>query len=102
MLETGRLFRSASGRVLTPAPKIDCRTSRRLSATMKRVDAWLIENARDEAIHFGNELAQITVDCMEPGHMTTSDTETCNMILFDKDFAAIPVPRPFLRTMVEA
>jgi N12 class adenine-specific DNA methylase len=49
MLESGEVVTTSSGRETTPFPKIATDTDRKATATIRRVDAWLLENAIAEA-----------------------------------------------------
>lgn len=60
MLAEGDRIPTRSGRLTTPVPRIDCTTERKCAETLKRRDAWLKENAIEEA--------EIGKDCVElPG-----------------------------------
>lgn len=49
MLGSGEVILTSSGRKTTPFPKVSTDTNRKTSATLKRVDAWLRDNAIAEA-----------------------------------------------------
>lgn len=49
MLSSGEVVLTTSGRETTPFPKIDTSTDRKASNTVRKVDAWLLENAIAEA-----------------------------------------------------
>jgi len=48
-LSSGEVVLTTSGRKTTPFPRIACGTNRKCTATLKRVDQWLMENAVAEA-----------------------------------------------------
>lgn len=49
-LLAGEVVTTASGRLTTPFPRVDFGTERRSLATVRRAEAWLLQNAADEAI----------------------------------------------------
>jgi hypothetical protein len=68
-----------SGRVTTPFPKVDTTTGRRTLNTLRRVDAWLLTNAKAEIA------AQGWIDTLpaDPRRMTQADRDMANVALFD-------------------
>ena len=50
MLSSGEQVKTLSGRLTSPFPKINLKTSRSATLTIKKVDQWLMQNALDEAI----------------------------------------------------
>jgi hypothetical protein len=45
MIETGAQYPTVFNTLTTPAPRIDSRTSRKITLTLKHLHDWLIENA---------------------------------------------------------
>jgi len=89
MLSTGLVLKSATGRELSAAPRIDCTSDRKTLNSMKRVHFWLKEEALQECVHVGNEHAEIMVKSVDLTNLTNADVDMMNMILFDVDFAGL-------------
>ena len=79
---TGDLFRSRSGRELSPAPKIDTSTEGRLRNSLKRLQRWLLEEAKKEAEYSGNDLERISLKVIDLKNLSQGDLDTINLILF--------------------
>ena len=58
LLGTGEIVKTTTNRDCTPFPKVDCTTDRKCINTIKRVDAWLKENAILEAQSQKNEFTE--------------------------------------------
>ena len=94
-LASGEIVRTATGRETTPFPKVDMTSERKTSATVKRVDQWLMENALAEAQARGDEFnaRQFEAAKTKPQQV---DKDSAEFYLFDKD-SVQPVPAPFLK-----
>jgi len=73
---------TASGRKMTPTPKIDASSSRKLINTIKRVEKWLLENAFEEVS--GDSYKTSLLKAISLDNMSTSDRDTINLILFNR------------------
>jgi hypothetical protein len=87
MISTGEVVHSATGRKLSPAPKIDCTSDRKCLNTIKRIHEWLKKEAIEECKAVGNELALLLVSNIDLKNVSPSDVD--EMILFDKEFAGL-------------
>ena len=70
---------TVSGQRTSPFPRVDTATDQRTANTLRRVDEWLLGNARDEIGRRG------LLDTL-PGRardMTPADRDAANLILFD-------------------
>jgi len=91
MLSTGQVVFSATKRQLSPVPNIDCTSDRKSLNSLKRMRSWLKEEAIKECEAVKNYHAKRMVSSISLSNITTSDIDMLNMILFDEDFAKIPV-----------
>lgn len=92
LLASGEQVLTTSGRVTTPFPRIDMSASRRAASTLRRVDAWLLANARTEsqgarhrrsvALRTGHGRGP---QMAEVGNLSSADKDTCEMILFEPE-----------------
>ena len=80
MISTGQICKSKSGRELSPAPKIDCTSDRKILNTQKRIYEWLKKEAMKELE--GNEFAFRMIGCIDINNISPSDVETLNDVLF--------------------
>ncbi len=79
---TGDKLYSESGRALAPAPKIETGTDRKINASTKRMNAWLLDEARKEAEANGNDWQQTLLRGIDANKMQKPDQDTVNDILF--------------------
>jgi len=80
MIETNGQYISKSGRKLSPAPKIDATTSRRINASIKRIDKWLLEECKKETAN--NDYVQTLLKAVNLNNMSPADRDMLNEILF--------------------
>lgn len=81
-ITTGSVLTSKNGRQMSPVPKIDCSTERKYINTLKRVNAWLIEEAKQECKFTNNEFQSLFLTRMKPDKLSAADIDTLNHILF--------------------
>ena len=88
---------TSSGRLTSPFPKVQTDTNRKAGTTVKLVNAWLIQNALDEANSRGDEFnaRQFEADLK---NLQTADKDSAEEYLFGENQAA--VPRPFTRPLM--
>lgn len=79
MVETGQVLVTRGGRQIT-APVITLGTERKVLATLKRIDAWLVNEAILEVA--GTDV--IVPKLSTRGLLTDADRALCNFILFDE------------------
>ena len=79
---TGDKLYSESGRALSPAPKIETGSARKTNASIKRMNAWLLDEARKEAEANGNDWQQTLLRGIDANKMQQPDLDTVNDILF--------------------
>lgn len=95
MLSSNEVVLTATGRKTTPFPKVAVDTDRKAARTTKLADAWLMQNALDEARARGDEYnaRQFERNLAKPSQ---SDKDSAELYLFDKE-SVRPVPRPMLK-----
>ena len=86
VISTGVRLRTAGGREMAPAPRIDGSTDRRLTATLKRMNAWLLDEARKEVA--GDPWRTTLLEAVDPDNLSQSDQDTISLILFDDPLGA--------------
>ena len=99
MFESGEVVRTATGRPTTPFPKVDNSNNRKATNTEKRVAAWLRENAIEEAKARGDDFNLRSFESENPARMPPATKDSMEGYLFDKDIAALPIPKPFLKPL---
>jgi hypothetical protein len=87
IVETGAVFKTASGRETSPAPKIDASTDRRTKKTIFSLNSWLLDEAKQ-----GSRRQRLPVDaaqgaltqrtCRSP--IRTPSTRCCSEIRTDR------------------
>ena len=82
LIASGEQLYSATGRKISPAPKIDTSSRGKLSNSMKRMHQWIYDEAMKEAVESGSDWNQTLVKGIQIGNLSTSDLETLNNILF--------------------
>lgn len=98
MYAAGEVVLTASGRETTPFPKVDMSTPRKTTATLKRVDKWLIDNAKAEADSRG--LPEWTINT-DVSNLSPADKDTAERVLFDPEWLDLtPKPSP-LKPLVQ-
>jgi hypothetical protein len=89
LFAAGEVVRTASGRETTPFPRVDVTTERRTSATTRRVDQWLLENAQAEA---ESRDLPLWIE-KNPRDWSQSDRDVAEAMLFDRTWLDMK-PRP--------
>jgi hypothetical protein len=74
------LLCSKSGRKLAPAPKINTATSSALKATLRRMNVWLLAEARKEAANDSWTLSLL--QGLEVSNLSPSDQDLMNDVVF--------------------
>jgi hypothetical protein len=85
MLSTGQIATTVTGRECSPFPKVDCTSNRKAINTVKRVDAWLRENAIAEATAQGQDFARRQFEYVDVKNITQSDKDCMSMFLFGEN-----------------
>lgn len=80
MLAAGETATTVFGWETTPFPRLAFDTNRKTIATIKRVDAWLIENARRAWADDPTRLA--ILDRETPGRLPEATKDELNGLLF--------------------
>lgn len=77
VINSGRLYRTRSGRVSAPAPKIAHREMRGLRRCRSAVEAWLIEEAKAEvaATHHPESAWHWLIEGMQAGKLTVVEED---------------------------
>lgn len=85
MIKTGEVLTSATGRIMSSAPKIDCTTERKITLTLARVNVWLRHEAIQESISRNNTLAeqQFRALPIDGKKYTPADLDALNLYLWD-------------------
>lgn len=97
--EAGEVVQTASGRNTTPFPKIAVDTDRKATATIKRVDAWLRDNAIAEAKARGDKFNERGFSSSNPSRLTQGDKDAMEEYLFGEQPV---VPPPFLKPLTSS
>jgi hypothetical protein len=71
---------SKSGRKLSKLPKIDLSTEGRITNSFKRLNEWLLKEAKIEMQHCSYSLGLL--ESINLKNITVSDQDTINMMLF--------------------
>lgn len=79
---TGDVIISATGRSLTPVPRIDMTTDRKSKASLKRLDEWLCEEARQEASFRHDSFNGPMFCALNPEKLSQADRDCVNLYLF--------------------
>lgn len=96
MMAEGEVATTSSGRQTSPFPRIDATTERKTASAGKRVDAWLRQNALDEAVSRGDGFNQLQFEHADPKKLTQAEKDSMNEYLFGQQ---PPVPRPLLKPL---
>lgn len=80
IIGSGTVLRTKSGRHTSPAPKIDLTTDRKATATIKRLDAWLLDEARKEVASDDGQTSLMSG--FDPNKFSQSDRDHVNLVLF--------------------
>jgi hypothetical protein len=99
-LAAGEKVLTATGRETTPFPKVDIDSNRKAINTVRRVDAWLMDNAILEAKARGDDfnLLQFEANRVKPSQ---ADKDSAEMYLFYRDTIQ-PQQRPFLKRLTDS
>lgn len=96
LLGSGDVVMTNTGRRTTPFPKVSLKTNRSVAMTMKKVEAWLMENALDEALARGDDY-NATVIRASMNKPSPADKDSAELYLFG-DFIP-PVKRSILKPL---
>jgi hypothetical protein len=94
-LAPGEVVTTASGRQTTPFPKGSVETNRKATAWVKRVEAWLHENAVAEAESRGDKFNLGQFKGENPAKLTQATKDSMEEYLFGSEQP--PVPEPILK-----
>lgn len=96
MLESGEVVLTSGGRQTTPFPTISTGTDRKTTATARRVDAWLMNNAIAEATVRGDDFNRIQFSQPRNGGLSQADKDGMEEYLFGEQ---PPVLKPLLKPL---
>lgn len=82
----GEELQSESGRRMAPFPRVDTSTDARGGNTLRRVDEWLLNEAKKESA--GNEHLAGILGRLNPKKLSPSDRDTLNDVLFGSEMGA--------------
>lgn len=85
MLGKGDIVQTATGRETTPVPNVAATSDRTAANAGRRMDQWLVENARLEAAARGDDFNGPMFDRMDPKKLSPSDRDVLNYYLFDSE-----------------
>lgn len=91
-LEEGDTILTATGRKMTPFPRVDWTTRRRAINTEKRIDKWLFENAVDEARARGDRFNLRAHENVSLDNVAPADRDMAEMYLFGEVAPVVPSP----------
>lgn len=89
LFASGEVATTVSGRETAPFPKVSVSTDRATRATMRRVDVWLLAEAREELVHRRRppiEFFLCGVEGANPSNLSPADREVFDAMLFDPGF----------------
>lgn len=95
-LASGEIATTSSGRNTTPFHHLDFGTDRKTNNTVAKVDAWLRQNAIDEATARGDDFNVRQFSATDPKRLTASDKDSMHEYLFGEQ---PPVVRSILKPM---
>ena len=93
MLSSEEVVLTSSGRKTTPFPQIKTDTNRKATATVKQVDAWLRDNAIEEARSRNDDFNASQFEIENPAKMPQASKDSMEEYLFGHQPV---VPKPFL------
>lgn len=97
MLSPGEVVKTSSGRTTTPFPSFDTSTNRKTVNSIAKVDAWLRENAIEEAKSRNDKFNVTSFSASDPKRLTQAEKDSFEQYLFGEQ---PPVPRPLLKPLV--
>lgn len=80
VISTGVRLRTVSGRITSPAPKIEATSDRKTKNTLNRMYGWLLDEAKIEAKD--NEHVSLLLKGIDPKRLSQSDQDLINEVLF--------------------
>ena len=92
-LTSGQIVLTSTGGKTTPFPKVDMSTERKAANTLKRVNAWLIDNAEMEAIRRGDRFNVRQFHHTSRSQPTPAEKDLAELYLFDADFVVATPPQ---------
>ena len=104
MLASGEITTTATGRQTTAFPTVSTGTNRKTTNTVKKVDNWLVDNARTEARARGDEYNGQMFDNMDPKRLSPADKDSLNEYLFGTTQPSVqtPLTKPLSATVESA
>lgn len=97
-IQPGAIQKSATGRKLTPFPKVDVSTPMKAKFTENRVNKWLIENAQAEAKARGDKFNGRTWTLESAHNLSPADKDMAAMYIFEDQ---PPVQKSITKPLVE-
>lgn len=86
LIGTGDRFVSKTGRKLKPAPRIDGSTERKTQATIKRINQWLLEQCKEEAVANSDNHNFTLLNSVDLNNLSPSDMDFLNIYLFNYEY----------------
>ncbi|MEN6631327.1 MAG: DEAD/DEAH box helicase family protein, partial [Candidatus Polarisedimenticolia bacterium] len=80
VIQTGVVLRTKSGRETSPAPKIEATNDRKTLNTIKRMNQWLLDEARKEVE--GDDWQTQLLRGIDVNNLSRSDQDQINLVLF--------------------
>lgn len=84
IITDGRIS-TLTGRQIPVPPRIRVETNRKCINDLKKHDAWLIEQVREEALSRGDDYNLLWINRMKPGDISPSDKDCANLYLFGEE-----------------
>jgi len=85
---SGDVLVSRSGRLLSPVPMLNVSTSRQCTNAVRRLDDWLLMEARAEASALRDGWGALLLSSMKAGRLSLSDRDHLNLYLFSNSAGA--------------
>lgn len=83
-VDSGERLRTASGRITDPAPKFTITDGKSAMRAFRRVDAWLVDQAKKEVAATGSNAARF-VNRMDPKNFSPADRDLAHEVLWGAD-----------------
>lgn len=100
-LGAGDVVSTTTGRLTTPFPRVDCSTGRRVTLSLARATAWLVDNAQAEAEARGDAFNGLLFKAMDRLRTSQADRDAAEHYLFDPAWN-FPVGAGMLRPLAGA
>jgi ferritin len=81
MFSSEEIVYTKRGRLTSPFPKIKSKITKRY---LKKIDQWLVDEAKKEVVLFGNNLEKVNILNININNLSQADKNMCEMFLFEE------------------